>query len=61
MEAALKPQIDGMSYNMFCQEPIAYNYLFIYFARLTNTAAGRECRSLKEVTLIKMDVWQSVT
>ncbi len=32
-----------------------------FTARLTNTAAGRACLSLKELTSIKMDVWQYVT
>lgn len=31
-----------------------------FTATLTNTAAGRVCLSLKELTSIKMDVWQSV-
>lgn len=31
-----------------------------FTARLTHTAAGRVCLSLKELTSIKMDVWQSV-
>lgn len=31
-----------------------------FTARLTHTAAGRERLSLKEVTSIKLDVWQYV-
>lgn len=49
-----------------CRTDRASYYMFVpegedkFTARLTNTAAGRACLSLKELTSIKTDVWQSV-